>query len=730
MKSYITVTCIKLLILVSVFFSISAQSQWEDFTKEQFRIKSDINNIKRPEKFARYDPATLDLFILATMDSFHIPGVQACIVKDDKLIWKGVYGYADIENNRLVTDSTLFLLASVSKTVTGTALMQLWERGLFNLDDDINNFLPFSVRNPNHPNIPITFRMLLTHTSSINDNWDVINSLISWGGDSPIALDSFLVNYLVLPGGTYYYPINYNAWAPGTQWDYCNVAVALIGYLVERISNNSFEQYCQDSIFIPLGMNEASWFLANLDTTHIAMPYSYNGSSYNPYGHYGHPLYPAGWLRTSAIQYSRFLRAYIQMGQFENARILDSSTVDFMTTFQCITTMDWDQGLIFFVYNKKIPNLGNQLFAGHTGGAWGYITVIDFMIGADEQFGVIVFTNGESYEGVCGIWDELYIYGYLLNKIYAQNIEISSPFMKANEDTLILNTEFVNQINHNFTGNAIITSIDSVHINSIALYDDGNHGDSLAGDGIWGNYITPVSTEKEFMVGLQTTDLDSVNSLIQHDLLRFTSIGPVTIDHYEIPDTIPQGFYLKLYLKNNGLQSSAEAVTAEIATTDTNVTNISSNNQIFGIIHPGIIISSNHFFIETNVHPVSLETIDISVNISSNGYLFWKVDTTINLGVGLVNTDAIVPISFELNQNYPNPFNPRTTIQFSIPKTEYVTLKIYNLLGQEVATLVSAKLAPGNYKSNWDASGFASGIYLYKIECGAFIQTRKMILLQ
>jgi len=85
---------------------------------------------------------------------------------------------------------------------------------------------------------------------------------------------------------------------------------------------------------------------------------------------------------------------------------------------------------------------------------------------------------------------------------------------------------------------------------------------------------------------------------------------------------------------------------------------------------------------------------------------------------------------FRLEQNYPNPFNPITNIEFSIPNSEFVTLKIYNQLGQEISNLVSEELSPGNYKYTWDASGFASGVYLCMIEAGSFIQTRKLILMK
>jgi uncharacterized delta-60 repeat protein len=88
------------------------------------------------------------------------------------------------------------------------------------------------------------------------------------------------------------------------------------------------------------------------------------------------------------------------------------------------------------------------------------------------------------------------------------------------------------------------------------------------------------------------------------------------------------------------------------------------------------------------------------------------------------------PTKFKLFQNYPNPFNPITAIEFQIPKSIYVTLKIYNLLGEEVATLVSGQLVAGSYSYAWDGSRVASGVYLYRLEAEGYVETRKMILLR
>jgi len=97
---------------------------------------------------------------------------------------------------------------------------------------------------------------------------------------------------------------------------------------------------------------------------------------------------------------------------------------------------------------------------------------------------------------------------------------------------------------------------------------------------------------------------------------------------------------------------------------------------------------------------------------------------------GIFAIDHEIPNKFELNQNYPNPFNPTTTVEFSIPKTELVTLKIYNLLGQEVEELVAKRLTPGNYKYTWDAKSLASGVYVYKFQAGLYQNVRKMIYLK
>ena len=94
------------------------------------------------------------------------------------------------------------------------------------------------------------------------------------------------------------------------------------------------------------------------------------------------------------------------------------------------------------------------------------------------------------------------------------------------------------------------------------------------------------------------------------------------------------------------------------------------------------------------------------------------------------NQVTIFPDQFFLNQNYPNPFNPSTTITFKIPNSEFTTLKVYDILGREVSTLVSKKLNQGSHTYTFDVTNLASGAYYYRLEAGNFVQTRKMIYLK
>src|SRR5690606_33730207 len=99
-------------------------------------------------------------------------------------------------------------------------------------------------------------------------------------------------------------------------------------------------------------------------------------------------------------------------------------------------------------------------------------------------------------------------------------------------------------------------------------------------------------------------------------------------------------------------------------------------------------------------------------------------------GTTSVEDDVNNITDYSLGQNYPNPFNPSTKISFTIPESGYTTLKVYNLLGSEVADLINEIKQPGMYEVSFDAAGLSSGTYFYLLESGSFRQVRKMVIIK
>ena len=416
----------------------------------------------------------LDSVIQAKMEIGHLPGVSACIIKGGQVRWVGVYGDANIEMNIPVDTATLFMLASVSKTVTVTALMQLWEEGLFELDDNINDYLSFEILNPFHPEEPITFKMLCTHTSSIRDNWSLMPYY--WNGDSPIPLDEYLFDYLNPDGANYISYLNYYDEIPGTNLHYSNIGVALMGYLVEVIGDSTFSYQTQERIFEPLQMNETAWFVSELDTMHIAMPYFWNGNAYTAYGHYGYSSYPCGQLRTSIDQLTNFLLCYHNGGTYLGQQILQSSTVEMILTPQ-IPQINPDIGLIWKKYT-----LGAREILGHYGGDDGVMSCMHFCL--EENSAVIIFANRED---AIGYQIQELLFDYAADSIEIQCLPEGIAFSTQEEiDNFQINYPGCNMIE----GDVTICGENITNLNGLSALT------SLGGDlsigvvaGIFGFYI-------------------------------------------------------------------------------------------------------------------------------------------------------------------------------------------------------------------------------------------------
>lgn len=315
----------------------------------------------------------------------NLVSISYCVVKNDKIIHSGALGFADKINNKLATDSTRYLIASISKTVTAVAIMKLVEQNLIGLDDDINLHLPFSVRNPTFSNDKITLRMLLSHRSSISDEFQETLTLDCYGTDCPMTLENYF-KAVFINTGQYFSPNNFSNDKPGTTEDYSNLGSALIGYLVERIAQTPFDLYCKNNIFIPTGMNKTEWRLANTPLSELAIPYS--DEIVNPNPHYTFPDYPNGGLRTTVSDLSKFLRMVILNGSFNGTPILSQASMTAMKTLQF--------GSAEFCLSFYYDTVKGKNVLGHSGGEKGVTT--EMFYDTNTNVGVIVFSNEEDAE--------------------------------------------------------------------------------------------------------------------------------------------------------------------------------------------------------------------------------------------------------------------------------------------------------------------------------------------
>jgi len=362
--------------------------------------KVDLNN----ENF-------FDFLMKVIMKISHYPSLVACIIKKDAVVWSNSYGLYDIEHQKYATEDTIYRICSITKTVTGTALMQLYEKGYFELDDDINDYLIFNCRNPNFPDKSITFRMLLSHSSSVNGSPDSFY-WFNFSGDPPFSFYPYpWIQEYIDPEGGYYDPLIWSdQYGPGEGARYSNANFVLIAHLVELLSGESFIEYCREHIFQPLQMYNTSFNLSEFDIDNVAIPYHYDflryykineTPSYLPIYNYESAYYrtlhyPAGGIYSTLSDISHLLIAHMNGGVYDGVRILEEATVDEMHKNQ---PPNLGFGLAWYYTNGRYRGIAS----GHEGDAAGLHSAM-LVEYPENDIGILYFVNGDRYssEGTIG----------------------------------------------------------------------------------------------------------------------------------------------------------------------------------------------------------------------------------------------------------------------------------------------------------------------------------------
>ena len=369
--------------------------------------------------------ADLEGFINEQVASSPMPGLACAAVVEDEVVWSYGSGWADVERQVPMRSDTIMNVASVSKPVTATALLRLWEETGFDLDANISSLLGFDVRNPHHQDAPMTTRQLLAHRSSIMDGPAYEAGYVC--GCPSEDLETWLKAYLV-PGGQYYSATeNFHMWSPGTEAPpeapraYSNVGYGLISLLLEKVSGTSFAAYCANRIFCPLGMHATSWFLDDIPPERHASLYSLVPDNPDELGFggvevvreqlplartaepgslfkhclYSHPIKADGMLRTSVDELARFVGLYTNGGAFQGEQILRRSTLEMMLSTNhfghalCWKGGKLDDGRVRWHHGGSDPGVGTLL-----------------LFEPAQQLGILLFSN---FAGPAPFLSEIYL---------------------------------------------------------------------------------------------------------------------------------------------------------------------------------------------------------------------------------------------------------------------------------------------------------------------------------
>lgn len=332
------------------------------------------------------------------MDRFHAVGVSTVVVKDNEIIYNRTFGhnpdYNDTTRRDTIPANGIYVIASISKSFIATAIMQLVEKQILNLDDDVDKYLDFRVRNPQYPDTPITVRMLMNQRSTINDEH------YSWN-----------INQINPEKGKNWRGC-YNDYQPGTKFMYCNFNYNLLGAIIEKATGKRFFDYIDDNIMSPLELN-ASYNLTKIDTSLLVRSYQYDKKTqefkkedtiYNPQyyrdrlknyklGSTTAYFSPSGGVKISAIDLTKYMLMYMNYGEYHGKRILSKESVLEMWRPQgedeSPDSYFSQYGLSFSRWSKIVDG---ETFIGITGGAHGVHSAMYF--NPEKKYGFIVICNG------------------------------------------------------------------------------------------------------------------------------------------------------------------------------------------------------------------------------------------------------------------------------------------------------------------------------------------------
>lgn len=240
---------------------------------------------------------SLTIKLSAIEEKSIIPGFAVAILTDQEILYKKGFGYSNLKEKKEFNTQTVNFIASISKTFIGVSIMKLIEMNKLDLDEKINDILPYEIINPHYPNVPITVRHLVTHTAGLIEDFDaedvgeshvILLEELTYESEEiqeimDDELDYYRLGEFITLGeslrkylskdGNWYSKSNFNTYPPGTKYEYSNLGAELASRIVELKSGMEFNKFTEKFIFEPLKMNNTGWFYNDIDNALISKIY-------------------------------------------------------------------------------------------------------------------------------------------------------------------------------------------------------------------------------------------------------------------------------------------------------------------------------------------------------------------------------------------------------------------------------------------------------------------------
>ncbi|KTE29759.1 MULTISPECIES: serine hydrolase domain-containing protein [unclassified Sphingopyxis] len=369
------------------------------------------------------DKARIDAALAQMISSDRAGGVSALVWQDGKEVYYGSAGFADRAADRPMARDTIAQIYSMTKPVTGVALMQLWEAGKFRLDDPLAKYLPEYANmrvytgkdETGQPRYvaaerPITVRDIMRHTAGFAYGAGPTPAHDAYVAAAPLALDIDLAEASRRLATV---PLLYQ---PGSQWEY-SIAVDVQAALVEKLSGQPFADYVRTHIFEPLKMTETAWRQPDTRLPRFAAMYEKKGGKMvqqeaaiaRVLNFQDHKLTPGGFgLASTLDDYQRFARMLLNGGALDGVRILEPSTVKLMASDQldpAIRERSWlpSKGHVGFGFDFAVRK-GQPLTAGESRGAtgeffWDGMASTLFWVDPANKLTAVFFVQTLPYDG-------------------------------------------------------------------------------------------------------------------------------------------------------------------------------------------------------------------------------------------------------------------------------------------------------------------------------------------